>query len=444
MEFKNILKQFTIDDDYIVVGVSSGCDSMALFHYLINHSKKKIICAHVNHNVRKESEQEEKYLKNYCKQNNIIFETTKLTNYHENNFENEARKKRYAFYERILKKYNTKYLFLAHHGDDLIETILMKIARGSNIEGYAGLKKINKIKDYYIIRPLLEYTKKDIIDYCQTHNITYFDDITNKNTNYTRNRYRKNLLPILKQEDEKIHLKFLKYSQTLLQYQEYIEKVAENHIKNICKDNKLNLTQFKKTDVFIQKNILYLLLNDLYNNQPNIIKEKHINSIINIIKSDKPNQKLNLPKNFVAIKSYNEVQFKINKPSEPYIEKIQNINNIHNIILKIVKKENSNGNDICRLNKENIKLPLFLRNRKPGDYIILKGLNKKKKISDIFIEKKIPKEKRDWYPLLVDSNDNILWIPNIKKSKFNSSKNEICDIIIKYCEKEENNEKYHS
>ena len=86
-------------------------------------------------------------------------------------------------------------------------------------------------------------------------------------------------------------------------------------------------------------------------------------------------------------------------------------------------------------------MPLYIRNRKNGDYIILKGLNKKKKISDIFIEKKIPKEKRNNYPLLVDDNDNILWIPNIKKSKFNSSKNEMYDIIIKYCEKEENDEK---
>ena len=213
MRLNNLLKDINIDNDYVVVGVSTGCDSMALFHYLINNTSKKIICAHINHNVRKESNEEEEYLRNYCLENNIIFETIKLTNYQENNFENEARKKRYAFYEKLLKKYNTKYLFLAHHGDDLIETILMKIARGSNIEGYAGLKKINKVKDYYIIRPLLEYTKKDILEYCQNHKITYFDDISNTNTQYTRNRYRQNILPLLKKEDEQIHKKFLKYSQ---------------------------------------------------------------------------------------------------------------------------------------------------------------------------------------------------------------------------------------
>ena len=128
----------------IVVGCSSGPDSMALLHYLNNNIKNKIICCHINHNVRKESKEEQKYLKEYCMKQNIIFETTTINKYKENNFENEARKKRYAFYEKILKKYHSKYLFLAHHGDDLIETILMKISRGSNLEGYAGIKEISK------------------------------------------------------------------------------------------------------------------------------------------------------------------------------------------------------------------------------------------------------------------------------------------------------------
>ena len=85
-------------------------------------------------------------------------------------------------------------------------------------------------------------------------------------------------------------------------------------------------------------------------------------------------------------------------------------------------------------------MPLYLRNRKTGDYIYQKGMEGKKKISDIYIDKKIPKEKRNIYPLLVDANDTIIWIPNIKKSKFNSKKNEFYDIILKSCEKEEENE----
>ena len=102
----------------------------------------KIIVCHINHNIRKQSIIEEKlFKKNTVKKHNLIFETMTIKEYKENNFENEARKIRYNFYEEILKKYHSNQLFLAHHGDDLIETVLMKIERGSNIEGYAGIKK---------------------------------------------------------------------------------------------------------------------------------------------------------------------------------------------------------------------------------------------------------------------------------------------------------------
>ena len=157
-------------DNYVVVGVSAGPDSMCLLDLIQKRTDKLVVC-HINHNVRHESKEEEEFLKNYCKNKNIIIETMTIESYEENNFENEARKKRYMFYEKILKKYNAKYLFLAHHGDDLIETILMKIARGSNLEGYAGIKEINNFKKYKTIRPLLLYTKEDILEYNNSHNI---------------------------------------------------------------------------------------------------------------------------------------------------------------------------------------------------------------------------------------------------------------------------------
>ena len=104
--------------------------------------------------------------------------------------------------------------------------------------------------------------------------------------------------------------------------------------------------------------------------------------------------------------------------------------NINNIVIEKVASRESDGNDVCRLNSKDIKLPLYIRNKLDGDYIDVLGLNGKKKISDIFIEKKIPKNDRLTYPILVDSNDNVLWIPYLKKSKYNVKKNEICDIIL--------------
>ena len=438
---KNILEGLNLKKEkYIIVGTSAGPDSMALLHYLKNNTNNTIVCCHINHNVRKESKTEEIYLKDYCKNNNIIFESTTIDKYTENNFENEARNKRYIFYQEIINKYNAKFLFLAHHGDDLIETIIMKINRGSNLEGYAGIKKISKKNNYYIIRPFLEYSKEDLINYNKKHNIKYYIDKSNYNTKYTRNRIRKNILPVLKKENPNIHKSILNYSETLLEYNDYIKKIVNESIKKITSDNTINLILFKKEDPFIQKNILYKLLNDYYQNTPHNITNKHINNILNIINNNKPNLSINLPNNKLCQKEYNKLSIINKTTNKDYKYIFKKTFTKDNYIIEKINNTKENGNNICRLNSKNIKLPLYIRNKRNGDIIYLKGTNGKKKIKDIFIDSKISKTKRDNYPLLVDSNDTILWIPSIKKSKFNENINSFCDIILKYCEKEENNE----
>ena len=433
MKIDELIKNLDINnEDYIIVGVSAGPDSMALLHILKNNLKCKIVCAHINHNIRNQSIEEENYLKKYCQENKIIFETIKITSYTQNNFENEAREKRYNFYEQLLKKYNSKNLFLAHHGDDLIETIIMKIIRGSNLEGYAGIKTISYLDNYKIIRPLLSYTKDDIIKYNKEHNIKYYIDNTNNDIKYTRNRYRKKLLPLLKEEDPNVHIKFLKYSNTLQEYNNYINYEIKEKINHIYSNNIININIINKEHLFMKKNIIFYILSKLYNNQSNIIKEKHINDIINMTTSNKPNYIINLPKNYIAKKEYNKIKLekKSTTKNEQYKKKLQNVNKIDDIIIEIIDNLETDGNDVCRLNSKKIKLPLYLRNKKDGDFIEVKGLNGKKKIKDIFIDSKLPLEKRKNYPLLVDSNDNILWIPNIKKSKYNVKKDEFCDIIL--------------
>ena len=414
---------------------------MALLHYLINNYKDKIIVAHINHNVRKQSNTEELFLSNYCKDNNITFECMKITEYKENNFENEARKKRYKFYKEILTKYNSAYLFLAHHADDLMETIIMKIIRGSNINGYAGIKKISYQDNYYIVRPFLDYTKQDILEYIKKYNITYYDDYTNNDITYTRNRIRHNIIPLLKKEDINIHKKFIKYSNTLNEYNNYINYEVDNIIKDIYINNTLYLDKFNNLHPFIKKNILYHILNNIYNNKDNIVKDIHIKNILNLINNSRPNITINMPNNIYVTKEYNILIFSNKYNIENYNIKFDKKASINNFIIEQIEDTQLNGNDICRLNSNEISLPLYIRNKKDGDYIELLGLNKKKKIKEIFIECKIPIRKRNNYPVLVDSKNNILWLPNLKKSKFNKKINEKYDIILKYItNKEENNE----
>ena len=123
------------NNDIIVIGCSTGPDSMALLDMLIKIQSKynlSLIVAHVNHNVRKESYEESLFMKEYCTKHKLIFESMTIEKYGDDNFHNEARNIRYNFFEMVVHKYGANYLMTAHHGDDLMETILMRIVRIKN------------------------------------------------------------------------------------------------------------------------------------------------------------------------------------------------------------------------------------------------------------------------------------------------------------------------
>ena len=203
------LKSILKDNDTVVIGLSGGPDSMCLLSILeCLPIKINIVCAHINHNIRKESEQEATFLKEYCANKGITFEYTKFEKKSETQDYNEAelREKRYLYFAEIIAKYKAKYLFTAHHGDDLIETILMRITRGSNIKGYAGFPISTDKKTYQIIKPLIYLTKDEIVKYNKAHKIPSFEDATNTSNKYTRNRYRQNIPPFSKEENKNIHM----------------------------------------------------------------------------------------------------------------------------------------------------------------------------------------------------------------------------------------------
>ena len=122
----------------VVLACSYGPDSMCLLD-LLRKCELKVVVAHVNHKVRSESDEEYRLLEEYCKKSNIPFEGMSILEEINSNFESKAREIRYNFFEKILTKYKANYLFTAHHGDDLVETILMRISRGASFGGYAGL-----------------------------------------------------------------------------------------------------------------------------------------------------------------------------------------------------------------------------------------------------------------------------------------------------------------
>jgi len=424
-------------NDTVVVAVSGGPDSMALLHVLVELRSEYnlfIVCAHVHHNVRKESDLEKEYIEKHCDNLGVQFETIKLKQIHDDNFHNQARTKRYSFFEKLMHKYNARYLFTAHHGDDLIETVLMRIVRGSTLGGYSGFSKILKMGSYSIVRPFISLTKKDILEYNKNRGIKYFKDASNKKEIYTRNRYRKYMLPFLKEEDPKVNLKFLKFSETLQEYNNYIDKLIKTVINEVYAQNVLNVEKFLRLDKLIQTKILYHIFEMIYQDDLMLINDHHTDILFNLINSKKPNIEIHLPNNIRATKAYNQVTlYRASKELREYeyiFDSYINLPNGKNI--EICEDNNLVSNFILRINSNDIKLPLKIRTRKDGDKMTIKGSLGKKKVKDVFIDCKIPLSQRNLWPLVVDYEDNIIWIPGLKKSKIDKSKNEKYDIIIKY------------
>lgn len=424
-------------NDIIVIGCSTGPDSMALLDMLLSVRKKNdlsIICAHVNHNVRKQSLEELKFIDKFCKEKDITFETMTIEKYGDDNFQNEARNIRYQFFEDIVNKYNANYLMTAHHGDDLIETILMRITRGSNLQGYSGFKKVVEMDNYKIVRPLIYYTKQELLEYDNINKVEFFIDDSNSKMKYTRNRYRKNVLPFLKEEDSKVHEKFLKFSETLSGAYLFIERKRDKAIEAIVEDGNINIDKFLKIDTYLQREVLYYLVAKFYQDDLILIGDKHIDLLLDLINSKKSNLVIDLPNDVNAIKNYNYFSLVRNSEEvnnyEIEFDKYAQLPNGH--IIELIDETSENSNDICRLNSGDVKLPLIIRTRKVGDKIFIKGLNGKKKVKDIFIDKKIDPKKRELWPIVVDSVGNIVWIPRLKKSKFDIPKKEKYDIILKY------------
>lgn len=425
------LEENITDNSKVIIACSGGPDSMCLLNLLIRLKEKKnleLIVAHVNHKLRSVSDNEAKMVEDYAKKNKVTFELQELDYQNTKFSEDDAHRKRYKFFKSLIKKYKANYLVTAHHGDDLIETILMRIARGSNLNGYIGIKRITQNEDYVTLRPLLSTTKDEIIKYNESENIPYVIDESNDSLKYTRNRYRKNVLPFLKNEDEYIHLKYLKFSEELEEYDNFVNNYIKE--KEFIVDNQIVINKITNESEFIKRKTIELIVKSIQVNDYFNISDKQMNELLKLIYNS--NKSIDLNNNYIGINEYGYLKI-IKKPNKEYQEIILDkdleflgFNFYYNC-------DNGNSSNNCiYLNSSEVTLPLKLRTRCNGDKMQVLNLGTKK-INDIFIDNKINKELRSNYPILVDAKNNIIWLPSLKKSQFCKDKSEKYDIIIK-CE----------
>lgn len=435
-----------LKDKTVIVSCSGGPDSMALLS-IVNDIKDecniKVIVAHVNHKVREESDDEALMVETYSEEFHDIFELFEIKQYHEKaNFHEDARKIRYNFLKDLKDKYNADYLLTAHHGDDLTETILMRITRGSSIKGYIGFRRISDWEGIKIVRPLIRKTKQSLEEYDKENRIPYCIDKTNSSSLYTRNRYRNNIIPLLKEEDNNVHLKYLKFSNELNKYYEYVNNEAREAKSNIeDRNGNIIISKYIKLPSLLKEMIISDLIVEVQLNDYLPLNDVLFTDMLDILESEKSNILINLPNNYLFGKEYDRLVFKKNIDNAEHIELVlENSYSDEDFEISYTDTYNTSNYGIA-LNSKEIKLPLRVRTREDGDFIETLNLHGKKKIKDIFIDCKIPKDKRNKYPIIVDSNNNILWIPGLKKSKFAKSKDEKYDIMLTCKEKKNESKK---
>jgi|SRR5690554_199550 len=413
----NLLKQYNIDKNTpLIISVSGGVDSMVLLNILATN-KYKAIVVHFNHQTRKENDLEEQLVRETAKNYNLGFHVFKFEQA-SGNFHEQARNFRIKKLEEIAIKYKTSYILTAHHLDDLAETVLMKITRGSNLYGYAGIHEYVKINDFIFMRPLLSYSKKEIIAYATKEKINYLDDSSNFELHYTRNRIRHTVLPILKQENPQVLNKFKDFQNSLTESYNFIRKYTSKFIDS---NNKINTKTLINEDLLIKREAIVMLLEK----HQITFNKQTLDNLLNLIDSVRPNLTYNLSNNYHFVKSYDYIYITNKSLKEPFEvvldKKVNLLPNMKKITFLTNLSHNSKFNHkICY---NNISLPLIARTRINGDVLMFSY--GKKKLKDYLIDLKIPLTKRNELIVLTDSNNTILWVENIYNNQTLGNKNEL-------------------
>ena len=297
--------------DKIVLGVSGGPDSISMLNILNeikNEFQFEIYVAHINHMIREEAVEDEKYVQDYCNRNNIDcyikrIDVQEIANTKKIGTEEAGRKVRYDFFEEVMQKVGANKIGIAHNKNDKIETIIMNLLRGS---GLSGLKGIEPIRDNKYIRPLIECERQEIEQYCEENKLQPRIDKTNFENDYTRNKIRNIVIPYIQNEFNPNIIKTLdRLSQVATEESDFVELQTQKSYEKILverteKQITLKLKEFNQQEKVIKNRIILLVVKELMGSTQGIEKI-HIEDIIKLCDNNVGNKFLTPNKNLKVL-----------------------------------------------------------------------------------------------------------------------------------------------
>lgn len=410
----NIKKQNLFQqDDRLLLAVSGGVDSVVLCE-LCRQAGYNFEIAHANFQLRgEESEEDERFVHSLGKKYNVRvhikkFSTEKHAEENKISIQVAARELRYYWFNELLKQ-GPKYALTAHHQGDNIETATMNFFRGTGIAGLRGML----YKNNYIIRPLLDFAKEEIINFASVHNLQWREDSSNASDKYSRNYFRQNIIPAVKkiypETDHNIAGNIARLRETEILYHQAIGQHKKQLLETKGKEVHIPVLKLKRIEPLAS--VIYEIIREFS------FTSQQVAEVISLLDAEQSS--------FVKSATHRIIKNRnwlIIAPNEAedggivIIEKEQKRVSFSKGSLEIDHKEKasiSGDNKIACLDAKEIKFPLILRKWKQGDYFYPLGMVKKKKIARFLIDQKLsPTEKENTWVL--ESARKICWIVGMR------------------------------
>ena len=395
-----------LKDKKLLVACSGGLDSVVLTH-LCFHSNLDVTLAHCNFQLRgNESDGDAAFVARLAQELKVphlstVFDTKKVLSQNGGSVQMVARQLRYKWFETILEEYQLDYVLTAHHADDALETFVINLSRGTGIDGLAGIPESNR----HTLRPLLPFSRKGILDYATTNELTWREDSSNRDSKYLRNKIRKEIVPELKELHPTFLQNFQMTQQILIQSKQVLEKVYEEAKQKFFKEEG-SVIKIKISDLKSLKPLEAYLFS-LFKGY-GFTEVGDLKSLLDSMSGKELHSKsyrLLKDRDFLLLQPREE------KTKEVYVvsEEDKHIEHPIGLFLETVTQFEKGKENIVFLDKEKLNYPLTLRKWKKGDYFYPLGMKGKKKLSKFFKDEKMDvfSKENQW---LLCSGEEIAWI----------------------------------
>ena len=488
MNQKNMLQT----GDRVVMGVSGGADSVALLMLFIELAKEmqlQLFVVHIHHGIRAEAQADATYVKQLCDANHLPFylfeENIPLLAKEQHMSEEEmGRVYRYQCFAEVMKETGANKLAVAHHKDDQVETILFHLIRGTDLTGVTGMKAISHFdmemrdgQSYEILRPLLCCTKADLIDWLKQKNISWKEDVTNQDNQYSRNKLRNQIIPLMNEINDKATDHIVSYGEAMEEHQQFVMEMVEAYIRqNVTmvsqRENQeavegkkavLNRQMLLQQNPVLIRNILYNLICQVAGKKKDITRE-HTKSVTELLLAQSGKEVM-LPYGIKAYTSYEklilcqcllnekkrenqQISLDFEKEQEVVLSQNRRLRFYKHDLRTMAEKEkkefleriiNSKNHYTKFFDCDTIKDTLCVRTPELEDYFLMNADGNRKKISRYFIDIKLPLEERK-EQLLITQGHEVLWIVTQRRCE-QYKVNEKTNLVLEICYEGEKHER---